>query len=368
VSNSANFPPAINTALQQQQHQQQQQYPTDRDWQTQGSYSQLSSPLHDVGEADEYIRVAHPDSERDLHTNDPGLGRNNTIRQVQQDVDTPGFRGSRFLDSQFDQQRHQDSSQPQVQIHSEKEPQHFEAYEPQPHPTSFTQRAAQLPHPSQFGSSPSQPQTYQQQGDNPQLGRLSPQGNSETVSQFSHESPVTDSEQRPSSQLDRPSPAVQYSNSSQEYLPTQTIPSGQPLTPQNQHPSVMAPPSGGPPPNRRIQETDKVLRGQVEPPAGAPPGYRHPNTSANALSPLPPGATGAGATSNPVFRGDRPPAFDSQTDHGRDSPQPPAQAPMALDAEGEKAFKDLRKLARRKEHVTNHVRVHATDQIHSCQV
>ncbi|KAL2202049.1 hypothetical protein CC79DRAFT_1326243 [Sarocladium strictum] len=307
-------------------HQQpgQQQRSTDPDWQAQGSYSQLGSPLHDVGEADEYRRFAHPDSEQDYPNHDPGLGRNNTIRQVQQDNDSPGARGSRFLESQGEPQRRQDLSQPHVQVHTEDEPQHFESssYESQqqPHPASFNQRAAQLSNPLQLGT------PLQQQGDNAQFGRLSPQGNSETVSQFSHESPVTDNDQRTSSQLDRPSPALQYSNSSQEYLPNSS--------------SVMAPPSGGPPPNRRVQETDKVLRG-VEPPAGAPPGYRHPNTSANALSSLTPGAGGPGGPPNPAFRGDRPPQFDGQADHGRDSPQPSTQAPMALDAEGEKAFKDL---------------------------
>ncbi|KAH8169570.1 S-adenosylmethionine-dependent methyltransferase-like protein [Sarocladium implicatum] len=346
VSNSANPPPAINTTFKQHQRQQQQQYPsTDRNWQAQqqGSYSQLSSPLQDVGESEEYRRPDQSDSEQDPES---GLGRNNTIRQVAQDPNAPGYRGSQFLDLRFDQedtQRQQSLSHPQVQVHPEDEPQRYEnnPYEPQQqqHPASFNQRVSQPAQPPQFAPSPIPQSGSQQFGENSQFGRLSPQGNSETVSQFSHESPVTDTDQRSSTQLDRPSPAVQYSNSSQEYLPSQTIPPGHPLHPQNQDLTVM--PSGGAPANRRAQEVEKALRGQVEPPAGPPPGYRHPNTSANALSPLPPGAPLPGGPPNPAFRGDRPPQFEGQADQGRDSPQPTQQSSMALDAEGEKAFKDL---------------------------
>ena len=351
VSNSANSPPAITTTFKQQHRQQQptQYPPTDRHWQAQqqGSYSQLNSPLHDVGESEEYGRLDHPDSDQDP---DSGLGRNNTIRQVSQDPNAPGYRGSQFLDLRFDQdsQRQQSLSHPQVQVHPEDEPQHYEngPYESQQqqHPASFNQRASQLPQPPQFAPSPLPQGSSQQLGDNGQFGRLSPQGNPETVSQFSHESPVTDSDLRSSTQLDRPSPAIQYSNSSQEYLPSQTIPPGHPLHPQNQDQSAM--PSGGAPPNRRAQEAEKALRGQVEPPAGPPPGYRHPNTSGSALGPLPPGAPVAGGPPNPAFRGERPPPFEGQSDQGRDSPQPPPQAAMSLDAEGEKAFKDLRKFTR----------------------
>lgn len=165
--------------------------------------------------------------------------------------------------------------------------------------------------------------------------QLQQQQNPETISQVSYESHITDSDQRSIHQQQpaQSSPAGRYPG------PQEAASAAPKLTVQTtdiqppQPPPLMAPPSG-PPPTRRI-ESEKGLRGQVEPPPGPPSGYRQVPVSLNTMSPLPP-VPGQ----NSAFRGDRPSQYDgsASADQGRNSPQPSV---ADRDVEGEKQFKDL---------------------------
>ncbi len=203
----------------------------------------------------------------------------------------------------------------------------------QPQPQPQPQPQQQNPYGGQYDTSPQQyhfqnalqlhPQLQYQGGSQQVLGshlNTSVQQNPETVSQFSHESPVTDTD--PHSAQD--SPAVNYPTQS----PSSTQPQQQPQQQQQQQQQQMAPP-GGQPPARRPQENEKNVRGQVEPPAGPPPPYRH--GQATAMSPLPPAPPNAGGQNR---------QFEGGPAEGRNSPQP-----STTDRDGnqdpEKALKDL---------------------------
>jgi hypothetical protein len=161
--------------------------------------------------------------------------------------------------------------------------------------------------------------------------------NPETVSQFSHESPIADSDQRSANlQSASNSPAVNHSLYVQTQGSTPSLPPAQQVISQPQQPG-MAPPTGGPPASRR-PDTDK-LRGQADVPGGPPPTYR-PANSMNNMNPLPPVPPQAAGQSQ-AYRGDRPPPFEGQAvDQGRDSPQPASAVP-ADSGENDKSFKDL---------------------------
>ncbi|KAG8415105.1 hypothetical protein J3458_008985 [Metarhizium acridum] len=145
--------------------------------------------------------------------------------------------------------------------------------------------------------------------------------NPETISQLSHESPVTDSDPRSAFQQHplQPSQAASLHTST----PSQDIATDQPpvlgTNTQGQDQSAMAPPApgGGPQTSRRGQDAEKVLRGQADP-SGPPPGYqRQGSVSLNAMGPIPP-LPGQGV------------------DQGRNSPQPSDR-----DSDLEKQFKEL---------------------------
>lgn len=364
--------PVINTRLSQQN-----QYPPERDWQVPGSYSVENSPLPDVGEVDEYQYHSRvPESDQDVRLQE---SRTSTIRPVGNEPETPYDEGAYQTTGavpavptgptgpyQHQRQQHQGPpppphqshqhqqlqqsappSQPHVQLHQQDQPhRHDQAplYTQQP-PSGHTQQQQQQQQLQYAAATP--PTSYQQVGEprlaTSQLAALQQQHrqssqslshhhhNSETVSQVSHESPVTDPDQRSSGQQSaQASPAASYPTQVPDLAPT---PPSNPSSTQLAGPhsqaqqSSMAPPSGAPPTSR---DNKAPPRGDV--PSGPPPSYRHSNASMGTLN-IPPGQPGS---QNPVFR-DGTPRFESPgMDQGRHSPQPDRET-----AEGEKAFKDL---------------------------
>lgn len=241
--------------------------------------------------------------------------------------------------------------QPQVQVHQDQQQQALYdngTYDQQPSPLNPPQHQnsqQSYPYTNSQQQQQQQPQKYHQSGDlriaAAHLGAGPQHQNPETVSQFSHESPVTDPDQRSANlQSASTSPAVNHSLYIQNQGSTPSLPPAQQATSQPYQPG-MAPPAGGPPPSRRNPEAEKGLRGQVEPPTGPPPAYRH-STTLNNMNPLPP-VPGQNAGQEQVYRGDRPPQFQAQAgDQGRDSPQPASASAEATGGD-DKAFKDLRK-------------------------
>jgi hypothetical protein len=168
------------------------------------------------------------------------------------------------------------------------------------------------------------------------------------VSQLSHESPVSDSDQRSATNTQTSQSSSAVNQPPQPHtLQTQDIPGRHPgrqaQTPSSAHShdqsqilqqQNMAPPPG-PPPSRRSQEADKAGLG-----LGPPPSYRH-SQPPNMNSPLPP----------PPSAGIQPPgnyrqsslqerqAFDGQGMEGRNSPQPSASD--RGDGSEDKALKEL---------------------------
>ncbi|KAI0191165.1 hypothetical protein EV127DRAFT_493440 [Xylaria flabelliformis] len=185
----------------------------------------------------------------------------------------------------------------------------------------------------------------QYQGSNPSsvyIGHLTTEAsqppNPETVSQLSHESPTTDSEQLPDNfHSAQESPAVgqalhepQLPPVQQEQQPPTTASQGMP--PPTPQPGAPGAPSQG----RKSADNDKMRN--VEPPPGPPPSYRHSQGPLNALSPLPttPGAGNAapnfrpGTTERQQYEG------SNVEDRNRtNSPQP------SEGVDHEKQFKDL---------------------------
>ncbi|KAL8419552.1 hypothetical protein RB594_002670 [Gaeumannomyces avenae] len=226
---------------------------------------------------------------------------------------------------------------------------------------------------------------YQQQPGAPSIftgGLLEPSNqhrNPETISQLSHDSPIADTEPIPINlHSAQSSPAVNYPPRSHELLQSASQPQPQGhIQGQSQAQSVQASAEsrqehqdqfgqqqqqqqqqyqqhqqqvnreddsmvpqaqGGPPaPNRRSTEAEKNMRGQMDPPPGPPPGYRHNQTpSGNPLQP--PGSSGLNQNYRPSGGQDR--QFDGATPEGRNSPQPTSTS-AETPAENDKAFKEL---------------------------
>ncbi|KAE9568885.1 hypothetical protein CGMCC3_g14995 [Colletotrichum fructicola] len=221
----------------------------------------------------------------------------NSIRYVPSDLDNTPYEDPAYLQQQ------------QQQLHAlQDQHQHAQqsAYDPSQHQyQQYSQQQA-----GQYQGGPSPIHTGH-------LGTGSHQ-NPETVSQLSHESPVTDSDARSANvQSAQTSPAVRYAvQTTDNPLPSTLPPAQGSSQPQQQN---MTPPAGGPPPRseRRPQaETEKTLRSQVDAPGGPPPGYRQSQTMPT---------TGA-ATANPAFRtgsAQEGRQFEgSGGEQGRNSPQP----------------------------------------------
>jgi hypothetical protein len=309
-----------------------------------GSNRGASDSQHHQG-----ISIGH--SNNQSYDNTGGLARrpskrtsrislHNTIRQVTGEVDQQHKEDAAYHQSQS--QKQAPLQQPHVQLHAEdQQPQsayETNAYDHQQTPLNQPQQ------PYQFSNAQQQPGYHQggnQGGDlrsvPAHLGPSTQFQNPETVSQFSHESPIADSDQRSANlQSATNSPAVNHSLYIQQHGSTPSLPPVQQINPQPQQPG-MAPPTGGPPASRR-PDSDK-LRGQTDVPGGPPPTYRPANSlnNMNSLPPVPPQAAGQ----SQAYRGDRPPPFEGQAvDQGRDSPQPVSAVP-ADSGENDKSFKDL---------------------------
>ncbi|KAL3593858.1 hypothetical protein FPOAC2_08159 [Fusarium poae] len=312
-----------------------------------GSNRGASDSQHHQG-----ISIGH--SNNQSYDNTGGLARrpskrtsrislHNTIRQVTGEADQQQQQQHKE-DAAYHQSQNQKQTplqQPHVQLHTDdQQPQ--SAYETNAYDHQQTS-LNQAQQPYQF-SNAQQQSGYQggnQGGDlrsaPAHLGPSTQFQNPETVSQFSHESPIADSDQRSTNlQSATNSPAVNHSLYIQQQGSTPSLPPIQQITPQPQQPG-MAPPTGGPPASRR-PDSDK-LRGQTDVPGGPPPTYR-PANSMNNMNPLPPVPPQAAGQSQ-AYRGDRPPPFEGQTvDQGRDSPQPVSAVP-ADSSENDKSFKDL---------------------------
>jgi hypothetical protein len=317
------YPPSIRTGVSQVSLDQQQQL----EWQNQGPPSQ-PSPLQGVGDFHEPYVIE--DSDQALRPQNSQENQHPTIRSVpSSDQETAPYPTE---DTGYRQHRGHVPSQSQVPPELQHQQQYSQAvFEGGPH-----QQQQQQPQQYQF---PNQQQQQQQQQQQPQQYQANnqqafsghlvanpQQPNPETVSQLSHESPITDSDQPAANSI--PAPAVQTSTAIN--YPQQTQDNVQVQTPQQQ---TMPPPPGAPPPARRSQEAEKA-----QPPPGPPPSYRQ-SQQPPGMNPLPqpPNAV----PPNPNFRASNVPdrqQFEGQEPPGRNSPQPPSDRGGE---DPEKAFKDL---------------------------
>jgi hypothetical protein len=327
-------PPSIRPGISQLSQISLDQQPID--WQSQGLHTQ-PSPLQGVGEIDEHH--FEQDSNRSLQLQNPQDPPLTTIRRVPTDQDSSPY-------SPEDLAYQQQQAHAQLQGSQEQLRYNQVAFD---HPQQQQQQQQQPQQQYPFG----QPQHGQYQAGPPQIFTQhlgNPQhANPETVSQFSHESPITDPDQRSTNfQSAQTSPAVNYAVQTHDNPLPPIPPPAHQNTPQAQQ-QQMAPPPGGPPPNRRSQETEKVMRGQAEAPPGPPPGYRHSQPPINQMNPLPPPPP-AGGSQNPNYRSSNVPERQPQYENsgvaeGRNSPQPSNSERDGTDPD--KQFKDLCTLSTR---------------------
>ncbi|KAL3953500.1 hypothetical protein ACCO45_011456 [Purpureocillium lilacinum] len=331
---------------------QQQQPPSgsDRDW-YQGPPSQQPSPLHDLGEVDEYPYSAQ-ESNAHIPPQDSRLVYpSTTIRQVSREhldtspYDEELYQAPDHLPHQLQQHHQQLQHQPQPlqrqgtlhgqdqQILYEPQQQQSQQQQPPPPPQQQTATYDLQPPPShqqqQFHHGGNSPQAPYQPGQEPRIvtSHFGLQQNPETISQLSHESPVTDPDQRSATQQ-QPVPVDPEIASH----PGDQQPGSDPAAIRNGSPRRASAPS------RRL-DNDKALRGQVEPPPGPPPGYRQGGVPMNSMSPLPP-PHGQGGPQNPAYRSDRASQYEGSgvVEQGRNSPQP---SNPDRDVDPDKQFKDL---------------------------
>ncbi|KAK2009213.1 hypothetical protein LZ32DRAFT_683965 [Colletotrichum eremochloae] len=261
------------------------------DWPLPGPHQQPSQ-LQGVGETEDH-RLAQ-DSNKDSRLQNPEPNRN-SVRYVPADFENTPYEDSVYGDKQTQQvpglqEQHQLGHQVTYDSSS------------QQHHQQYSQQQS-----AQYQAGP--PAIYTNH-----LGAGSHQ-NPETVSQLSHESPVTDSDARSANvQSTQSSPAVRYSVHTTDSPQPPTLPPSQQGTSQPQQQN-MAPPSGGPPPIRRSQETEKTLRSQVDAPSGPPPSYRQ-------NPPMPPAAGGAAAAFRPGGAQEARQFEGASGEQGRNSPQP----------------------------------------------
>ncbi|KAG5982501.1 hypothetical protein E4U55_001837 [Claviceps digitariae] len=338
-------------------------FPSDRDWTPQGTFSHQPSPLHEADETDEHSFYPHESNTNTPHMQDSRvLVNQNTVRQVpyehldtsphdqvyqppdhpppQQQQQTPPppqqpqpqplkRRGTVRLQeqqAQFESLQKQTQQQPPPQQHQHQN-QHQHKQQPQEQTAyyDYDQGPRQQPqhHFHYPANSPESP--YQPSGEphiaTSQLKTNQQLQNAETISQLSHDSPLTDSDSRSAFSLQQ---LQQIPNAYHESTPSRDAaviyPTDQGAGLRGPDYAEMAPPApgGGPQPARRTQDADKGLRGQVDAPPGPPPGYhRQGSMPLNVMSPAPTPGQGS--------------------DHGRSSPQPSSDR----DPELEKQFKDL---------------------------
>ncbi|KAH6849941.1 hypothetical protein B0I37DRAFT_352484 [Chaetomium sp. MPI-CAGE-AT-0009] len=321
------YPPSLRTGVSQVSLDQQQQL----EWQNQGPPTQ-PSPLQGVGDFHESYVIE--DSDQALRPQNSQDNQHPTIRPVpSSDAETVSYSSE---DTGYRQHRGHVSSQSQVLPELQHQQYGQAVFEPSLH-------QQQQPQQYQFAN-PQQQAQYQggnQQGFSGHLVANPQQQNPETVSQLSHESPVTDSDQPSGNSI--PAPAGQTSTAVNYPPQTQDLPGRQNPPPAAQAPTpqqqTMAPPTGAPPPARRSQETEK-MRDQAQPPPGPPPSYRQ-SQQPPGMNPLPQ-PPNAGGPPNPNFRASNVPEgrqFEGQGEpQGRNSPQPTSDR---SGEDPEKAFKDL---------------------------
>ncbi|KAK1537452.1 uncharacterized protein CCOS01_02772 [Colletotrichum costaricense] len=289
----SNPPPARITLSQQPSQQSLDQQSVD--WPLTAPHQQ-PSPLQGVGETEHHQFAQDPN--RDPRLQNPDSNRN-SIRYVPTDFDNTPYEEADYGDRQPQQiptvqEQHQHGQQP--------------AYDPS---QQQYQQQYSNQQPGQYQAGP--PTIYTSH-----LGAGSHQ-NPETVSQLSHESPITDSDALSANvHSSQTSPAVRYAVQTTDSPLPPTLPPAQQGGPQAQQQQSqqqnMAPPSGGPPPNRRSQETEKALRSQVDASAG-PPGYRQSQT-------MPPTTGSANAAFRPGGAADSRQFEGATGEQGRNSPQP----------------------------------------------
>ncbi|TPX14342.1 uncharacterized protein E0L32_005538 [Thyridium curvatum] len=312
---STQQPPAIRTGPSQVSLE---EHPGD--WQVQGQHTQ-PSPLQGVGEYTDPYSITLSNEDLYLQNQNPQAAQHPSIRPVPGDVEGGVAYGPDDVGAAYRR-----PAPPQIQGRSSPSEQPQSPYS---QGGSYDSTQHQYP----FHTVQQQYQGGGQQVLNTHLGANPQHPNPETVSQLSHESPATDTDQQSTHKFptgENPPPGTFGApGQSQEH---------QTANPDNAHlqQQTMAPPPGGPG-SRRPQEADKSMRGQVEPPVGPPPGYRH--SQASNLNPNAPPPSAAGA--NPSYRHST--AQDRQYEgiqpEGRNSPQPPISNPDAQDPE--KALKEL---------------------------
>ncbi|KAI0527832.1 hypothetical protein F5B22DRAFT_6287 [Xylaria bambusicola] len=167
--------------------------------------------------------------------------------------------------------------------------------------------------PAQNSHPQTQPQEKRQAGSNPSSiyvshlsTEISQPPNPETVSQLSHESPTTDSEQPPDNYHSaQESPAISQAPHEPQIPSAQQQQQQQAQSQQESQVAIsqgMPPPppqTGAPGQGRKSADSDKIR--SVEPPPGPPPSYRHSQGPLNAMSNLPP-TPGPGNAAPPNFR------------------------------------------------------------------
>ncbi|KAK7990766.1 hypothetical protein PG990_015046 [Apiospora arundinis] len=263
-----------------------------------------------------------------------------TIRQVPTDQDSTPYSANEDIAYQHQvraQQLLQQAQAHQAQVHVQADPQQQQSPQQQLYGRVVVDPAQDQYH-HQYPTPPGQVQ-YQQGNPPPlyttHLGAEAQHPNPETVSQLSHDSPITDTDARSSVIFsEQHTPALSYSQLDQRQV--QPYVSSSPASQSD----IMPPPPGQPPSTRRSGENEKNMRaaGQVEPPPGPPPGYRHsqgPNVGS--LPPTP------GVSANvQAYRASNVPERqqldNAGAEGGRNSPQP---SNTERESDPEKQFKDL---------------------------
>ena len=329
------YPPAIRTSPSQLSQVSFEQQQNQVDWQNQTPGAQQPSPQQSVGDYEHRQSYVIDRSDQVLHYQNPQSIQHPTIRSVpSSDADSSSlYRASQDYRQPQGHIQSPDQVPPESQCHQHQQHGHAvydvntqQPQQQQPQPSQYHQQPQQQAQQHQLANS-QQPAQYQSGTQPSYSGYLgaSQQHNSETVSQLSHELPVTDSDQRIAANS-------QIQGFQVQSPVAQVYPSQQPQQQhQHQQEQAMAPPASGGPPPRRSQDVDRGMRDQAQP----PPGYRQ-NQQTN-LNPHQPQNVGV---QNPGQQGDV---------QGRNSPQPPQpasqQAQPANDRgaeDPEKAFKELR--------------------------
>ncbi|KAI0904657.1 hypothetical protein F4823DRAFT_633781 [Ustulina deusta] len=323
------------------QQQQQQQPPPQPQPQQHVQPQQLvqqqhaqQSPIQGIGEFETTYSIGRSNQDLLAQTSQEALP-NTTIRPVPPEAVEP---------SPYDQEElafHQQQAIAQHKAQLLQQLGHAQSQQPEQQQQLYGQVVvdpAQSPYPY------AHPQETYQGSSNPSsvyVGHLTTESsqppNPETVSQLSHESPTTDSEQSPDNlHSAQESPAVSQAPHEPQLASLQQQPQPQASASQGMPPPP--PQAGAPGQGRKSADNDKQMR-SVDPPPGPPPAYRHSQGPINTMTSLPPapGAGNAAPNFRPGGAGERQQYEGPGTeDRNRtNSPQP------SEGVDHEKQFKDL---------------------------